>query len=51
MNSTIICNFKAFLQEQYYGEGSIAGYIRAVKDLIDPPEEDGKETGTETAGE
>lgn len=41
MNSTIICNFKAFLQEQNYSECTIAGYIRAVKDLIDPPEEDG----------
>lgn len=41
MNSTIICNFKVFLQEQNYSEGTIAGYVRAVKDLKDPPEEDG----------
>lgn len=37
MNTTIIDNFKAFLQKQNYSKSTITGYIRAVQDLKDPP--------------
>lgn len=37
MNNVVISNFKVFLEEQHYSKGTIAGYIRAVKDLDDPP--------------
>ena len=37
MNATIIEQFKAFLQEKNYGEGTICGYIRTIRDLKDPP--------------
>lgn len=40
MNAIIINNFKAFLQKQNYSEGTISGYIRAVRDLKDPPIEE-----------
>lgn len=39
MTATIIEDFKAFLQEKDYGEGTIRGYIRAIRDLRDPPVE------------
>lgn len=38
MNQTIISNFRVFLEDQHYSRSTIAGCIRSIKDLDDPPD-------------
>ena len=38
MNQTFISSFRIYLEEQRYCSGTIAGYIRSIKKLDDPPD-------------
>ena len=38
MNQTIISNYRRFLENQHYSGSTVAGYIRSLKDLDDPPD-------------
>ena len=38
MNQTIISNYRRFLEEQHYSRSMVAGCVRSIKDLEDPPD-------------